>query len=113
MTIQRIPLPRGESSFGMRVMLERREYILEMHWNDRVGRWFLSLADSTGALIVTRAFTTGRPLLAGVVDARRPPGELIALDTARMDTPIGLTELGTRGVLDYLEAADVAAAVGS
>lgn len=113
MTIQRIPIPRSAASFTMRVMLERREYVLAMRWNARAGRWFMSIADSSGVLIATRPLTTNRPLLSGVVDARRPPGELVVLDTARLDTPIGLGELGTRAVLDYLEAADVAAMIAA
>lgn len=113
MTIQRIPLPQGEFSFTQRVMLEQREYILDFNWNGRAGRWFFALSDSAGRLIVTRPLVTNRPLLSGVVDDRRPPGDLVALDTSRSDAPVGLAELGTRVALDYLEASDVAAMIAA
>jgi hypothetical protein len=113
MTILRIPLPKGVPSFSQRVMLEQLEYIFDVHWNERAERWYLQLYDSTGELITTRKVIANWPLLNGLVHESRPPGELIALDTQQLTTPIGLYDLGDRVVLDYLEASDVAELLGS
>lgn len=113
MTILRIPLPKGVPSFSQRVMLEQAEYRFDLHWNERDERWYLQLYDSTGELIVTRKVIANWPILRGVVHESRPPGELIAVDTQNLTTPIGLYDFGDRVVLDYLEAADVAELVGS
>ena len=113
MTILRIPLPKGVPSFSQRVMLEQLEYIFDLHWNQRDERWYLQLYDSTGELITTRKVIANWPLLNGVVHESRPAGELIALDTQQLGTPIGLYDFGERVALTYLEAADVAELVGS
>lgn len=108
MTILRIPVPKGAPSFSQRVMLEQLEYVLDLHWNQRAERWFLQLSDSTGELITARQIAPNWPILHGLVHDKRPPGELVALDSMRLGTPIGLYDWGDRVVLDYLEAADVA-----
>jgi hypothetical protein len=92
-------------------MLEQVEYVLAMRWNDRAGRWFFELSDSTGALITARKVVPNWPLLFGLVQGTRPPGELIAVDTLQLDTPIGFDDWGDRVALNYFDAAEVAALV--
>lgn len=111
MTILRIPVPKGVPSFSERVMLDKQQYTVDMHWNERAQRWYLQLYDSTGALIVTRKITPNWPLLGGLVHDARPPGELMAVDAQQLGTPIGLYDWDERVVLDYIEAADVAALI--
>lgn len=113
MTILRIPLPKGVPSFSQRVMLEQREYVFDLHWNERDERWYLQLYDSTGELIATRKLLANWPLLNGLVHESRPPGELMAVDTQQFGTAIGLYDLGDRITLSYIEAADLAELVGS
>jgi len=108
MTIQAIPTPKGVPSFTMRVTLEQVEYRLDFSWNERAERWFFQLYTSGGELIVSRKVIPNWPLLRELVHTDRPPGELIALDSTQLRTPIGLNDWGDRIVLDYLEAADVA-----
>ena len=108
MTIVRIPMPQGVPAFSQRVMLERVAYVFDFHWNDRAARWFFELRDSTLELITSRPVLPNWPLLSTLVHSKRPPGELIALDTQALGTPIGLNDWGERVVLDYLEASDVA-----
>jgi hypothetical protein len=104
----RIPTPTGMPSFTMRVTLEQVEYRFDFAWNERAERWFMQLYTSAGDLITSRKVIPNWPLLRGLVHADRPPGELVALDTSDLRTPIGLNDWGDRVVLDYLEASDVA-----
>lgn len=113
MTILRVPLPKGVPAFEQRVMLEQVEYVLQCRWNERAQRWFFELRDSARGLITSASLLPNWPLLGGLVHQARPPGELVAVDTQMLDTPIGLNDLGDRIVLEYIEAADVAELAGS
>jgi hypothetical protein len=112
-TVLRIPTPKGVPSFQMRVNLEQVQYQVELSWNERAERWFMLLRTSAGDLITSRKVIPNWPLLRGLVHADRPPGELFAIDAAKLGTPIGLNDWGERVVLDYFEASDVAELVAA
>lgn len=98
--IYTIPLPTGVPWFDLRVSLDAREYVISLQWNARAATWCIAIGDRSGALIVTRKLTLGYPLLTGVIDPRRPAGELLA--AARFGVgPAGIGDLGHRVVLAY------------
>lgn len=101
--------PAGAARWVQTTALDGTEYQLTFDWIGRLGRWCLHLADGDGVPIRTGAILNagGRPLR-GLVDARRPPGELLVVDrTGRLDADPGLDDLGSRFALVYADAAEL------
>jgi hypothetical protein len=95
-------------NFTHRTVLDGREYLLKFRWNGRAGKWYLSLYDQDESPIYEGIkLVVNFPLLgARVVDERRPPGELMALDPSSDRDP-GLYDLGTRVILQYIDAENI------
>lgn len=112
MAILTIPCaPGGQTTWSQTTALDGREYLLTFRWSQRAGRWSLDLADESGSMIVAgRVLAPSLRLLRGVVDSRRPAGDLVLVDQrgARegLDDPT-FTSLGDRHVLLYLDGADL------
>jgi len=102
--------PGGVATWTQRTALDGRDYVLAFRWNQRAGAWTLDLADQDGAAILLgRTLVAGYPLLKGVTDTRRPPGELAVLDAFGLDDlDPAFSDLGTRFVLVYVTAAELA-----
>ena len=117
-----IPLVPDVENYTQRTALDGREYLLSLAWNRRDERWRLSISDAGGTPIALgRVLTAGMSLLFRVRDARRPPGQLMVVDTqARSDGALdlqkaadpALSDLGSRVVLVYLDADEVASLTG-
>jgi hypothetical protein len=106
-----IPTLAGVARYSQRTILDGREYVLSFAWNSRVGKWSLSVADAKGVPIVQGIrIVCGLPLLRLLTDQRSPPGDLIALDRTGEGDP-GFNDLGTRVVLQYIEASSLDTAV--
>ena len=101
--------PNGASAWTQRTALDGRDYVLSFDWNGRMGRWMFSLADASGAAIRSGMILhVNTRLLRGVVDTRRPPGELAVLDArGRNDAEPGFADLGARFQIVYLTAAEL------
>jgi hypothetical protein len=104
-----IPTLAGVPRYSQRTVLDGREYVLSFAWNDRAGAWSLSVADALGVPIVDGVrINVGLPLFRLVTDPRCFPGDVIAVDREGLGDP-SLNDLGTRVLLFYLEASDLAA----
>lgn len=113
MTLHRFPFPRGEENAHcvQRTTLDGRDYIVRADYNQRESRWYLSLHDQTDDPILSgKAVVVGWDLLRLVVDERRPPGRLYALDYSGTGHDPGLDEIGPglRVELVYADADEVA-----
>lgn len=98
----------GQSNWRQRTVIEGRDYVLRFDWNQRNGSFYLSIADQDGSAIATGIkLVTDWPLLFGVVDARRPPGELMIIDEKGEGLDPSFSELGTRFSLVYFTAAEM------
>lgn len=65
------------------VQLDGRTYLFTISWNGRRGLWSMTISDSADAPIVAGAFLAeGSTPLAGCVDARRPPGEIVIVTSS-------------------------------
>lgn len=110
MAVRTINLSPGVPNTRQRVVLDGREYVLALRWSQREARFYLDLADATGApLISAMKLLPGWPLLyrhRGIDGV--PPGELMVLDPRPTPAPPGLDELGDVMQLAYIDAADVA-----
>lgn len=103
--------PAGVSHWTQRTTLDGVDFLLTFDWNQRNGQWSLTIADQDGADIVSGAVlvTRGHPLQ-GVIDTRRPAGDLAVVDaTGANDVDPGFADLGSRFLLVYLTAAEIAA----
>lgn len=106
--------PGGVSSWTQLSAFDGVTFLLTFRWNQRDGHWYLSIADGDGVAIRSgMMLATNEPLLRGCVDANRPAGELIIVDTTgASDLDPGFDDLGAVGarfVLMYVTAAEMAA----
>lgn len=100
MAIVQIPTRTDSDNYTLTVTLEGTAYDLTLEWSYRASCWTLSIAGVVDGLAVR----VGYPLLVGVPTAGRPPGDLVAFDTAGQDLDPGLTDLGARVLLLYQES---------
>jgi hypothetical protein len=105
----------GTARWTQRTSIAGRDYELTFDWNERAGRWSLSIADQDGDPLATGVvLVTSYPLLRGVIDPRRPPGDLAVVDTTGAnDLEPGFTDLGARFVLAYFDPGEIAAQLGA
>ena len=104
-------VPGGVSRWSQRTALDGRDYVLTFDWCQRDGHWRLDIADADGVAIVSGVtlVTRGHPL-AGVIDTRRPAGDLVVVDaTGANDLDPGFADLGARFRLVYFTAAELRA----
>lgn len=106
--------PAGASSWSQITALDGVSFSLTFRWSQRAGSWLLDVADAEGVAIRSGlALVAGQPLLRGVIDTRRPAGELVVVDTSGAnDVDPGFAEIGGPGarfVLMYVTAAEMAA----
>lgn len=103
-----LPVRSDVVAFSFETDLEGRSFSFEFRWNARAGLWFVSIADATGAPVVTgRAVVLGSDLRGSGVDPRRPPGAVLAVDTDGESRDPGRYDLGGRVLICYVESAEV------
>lgn len=92
-----IPGGDGRAFFEQRVKLDGREYFLTTKWNQREGRWYISLFDNVQEPIVESIkLVSNWPLLRYYkFDPRTPPGELFAMDRTGDGSPPGFDDVGS------------------
>lgn len=110
MALHVLPLRGGEfANHSIRVQLEEQRYELVFRWNQRSSAWFLTILDDEGAVILgSRRVLPGFPLVAYY--AYLPAlqfGELLPVDTATEGIEPGLTELGGRVKVVYVDEGGV------
>lgn len=102
-------VPAGQSEWTQVTALDGRSYQITFRWSQRDGHWYLDLADATGSPIRSGMLLgAGARLLTGCLDTRRPPGELVVVDTAgTLDVDPGFADLGERFLVAYADAAEL------
>lgn len=106
----RIPCePATAARWTQRTNLAGREYLFGFDWNERTGRWSLTLSDQDGEVIAAGLIlATGARLLRGVVGMARPPGEIVVVDTQGLnDLDPGFLDLGSRFALVYFDPGEI------
>jgi hypothetical protein len=99
----------GEAHVEQRITLSGRDYVLRFDWSQRDGHWFLGIYDPAGIAIITGLkLVANWRLLRGRLEALRPPGELVVVDTIEPAIDPGFGDLGVRHTLNYLEPGEVA-----
>lgn len=106
---RRIPVTSDSPIYQQLTTLDGQDYNLTFHYNSRDFSWYLDIADLQRVPILTGIrLVVDWDLLRRCVDARRPPGILIANDLSGAGLDPGPDDLGTRVELLYFEAAEVA-----
>lgn len=107
-----IPILEGATVFEQRMQLDGEYHTLTLRWNDRAERWYMDIGDGEGVRTASGiALVAGVPLTAHLhATAGVPPGVFFCIDTADEGLDPGLTDLGVRMQLVYLEVADTEAA---
>ena len=103
-------VPAGQSRWSQVTALDGVDLTLTFRWSQREGHWLLDVADADGVAIRSGlCLVPSLPLLRGVIDARRPAGELVVFDTTGAnDVDPGFADLGARFRLMYVTAAELA-----
>lgn len=96
-----------ESNYTQTVALDGAEYDLKLRWNQRDGRWYLSLSKDGSRILSGVRVVSNWDLSPVGRSLPWPPGVLFAADMTGIGTDPGLAELGERVVLAYFEEADV------
>jgi hypothetical protein len=100
-------VPSGVSNWVQRTALGGRDYQLTFLWAQRSGSWTLLLADQDAVLITVLKLVPSWRLLQRCVDPRRPPGELMLIDTQGAGQDPGFSGLGDRWQLVYLDPSEL------
>jgi len=96
-----------ESDYKQIVPLSGVDYEVALRWNGRDRRWFFSLSAMTGEKIISgQRVVANWPLTYPGKDLPYPPGIIMAMGSEENGTDPGLSELGERVVLMYLEDFD-------
>lgn len=107
MAIRRIPL-RGSSTtptVRQRVNLDGIDYLFELQWNGREGRWYMHFFDADASPIALGIkLVANARLLRRTTDSRRPPGEFRMIDVSGQGIDPELDDLNTRCILLYQDA---------
>ncbi len=104
----KIPVRCDLPAYEFQIELEKKIYFMEFNWNDRVGKWFMSLKDQDQSDIVRGIkLITAWPLLYKFRDTRLPAGTLFISDTKNENKDPGVDELGRRHILFYRESTTV------
>ncbi len=107
-----IPITADEPHQRFEVDLEGATFVLVLDWNQREGFWYASLELPDGTqLLDGRKVVLGVPMFRRLTDPRRPPGDLVFIDTSGADLEAGRLDLGTRVVAVYLDRADIDALI--
>lgn len=103
-----IPLPQAVPHFDLTVTLDGVAFTIEFRWNQRALAWFVLLYTAERELIFgSRKLVTDWSLWRQSRDARRPAGNLIAVDTTNANADAGLNDLGTRVQVLYFAAGEL------
>jgi hypothetical protein len=101
-------LTDGTPWYDFSIDLDGRTFLLEFHWNARDVAWYLTIYDQDENLLLAgRKLVLDFPLLARFMNPMLPAGEFFVVDTSAANEPPGLTDLGSRVVLLYVEQADL------
>lgn len=97
-----LPLRNDLMHYSFECRLDNNSYGFEFWWNERAQIWFMSVFASDGTPIATGLrMIVGFPLMSRCRKEERPPGVLLAVDTAGRHEEPGVSDLGARVQLIY------------
>lgn len=104
MATLKLPCANSLPWYNFTLSLSGARYIFEMQFNTRSDRYYLSLYDAGGQVIVLGVpLLTGRALLDQYRTRPVPPGSLFVVDTTGQEQPPTLGSFATTHALLYVE----------
>lgn len=104
MSFQLLPVTSDSPNYKFEIDLDKISYFFSFQWNDRFGRWMMSIFNaSQKPLIEGVPIVLNSPLYRQYSIPGLPPGDLFAYDPAGDDTEPGRNDLGNRVRLCYVE----------
>jgi hypothetical protein len=97
----------GSQRYSLRLSLGGIVFAFELKWNPRDASWALAVSDASGNLLLSKKICVGVPMAWRYANASLPRGEFLAVDTSGAQIDPGLTELGSRVLLTFTDAADI------
>lgn len=100
---QVLPLVPAEPSYRRSTTLGETQYLLDVHWNERAGAWYMDILASdetrirSGIKIVLGALLGGQSVAPGF-----PDGILVAKDKSGQGRDAGYDDLGERVVVLFI-----------
>jgi hypothetical protein len=109
--MQVLPLVPGVASYRVATTLGDVGYVFDASWNSRDQAWYLDAyeADGVTAIFYGVKIVLGANL--GRIHRHRlvTDGALVAVDTSRQQADAGFADLGTRVIVVYIPALEIAA----
>lgn len=103
-TYFQIPTDKNLPRYVMRVALSKVTYTLQMAYNTRADRWFLSIMDTIGAPILMGVpLLVMRNVLGPYTTLALPPGQLVTLDYSGKNQDPTLSSFLVDHVLAYID----------
>jgi hypothetical protein len=100
-----LPLVPSTPNYRVSTTLDGVQYVLDVRWNGRSGVWYLDIRDvDEDPIAMGIAVVLGSALGIRTVDARFPPGALIAADMSGEGRDAGFDDLGDRVKVFYYSA---------
>lgn len=104
-----IPLRNDVPHYSIEVELDGSLFTLTLLWNVINLSWYLSIDDSDGNRLVSGVrLVDSLPLAGRLKDARMPAGTLVMQDTVGENRDAFFADLGTRCLLLYYTADEIA-----
>lgn len=103
-----LPLVPSVPNYRVSTTLDERQYVLDIRWNTRAGKWVMDVLTDEAQPI-----RTGLHLVLGAMyvssDPRWPAGLFVAADLSGEGREATLDDMGTRVVVFFYTAAEIAA----
>jgi hypothetical protein len=104
-----LPIDAAAPHYQIGTSIDGAQYVLEVRWNQRDEAWYLDILDEDEDPIAHGIkIVLGSVLGKRCVDPRMPAGALIAADLSGAGLDATLDDLGTRVVVYYYSADEVA-----
>lgn len=101
-----IPTRGDIGAYFFRITLDLEVFSLSFQFNDREGRWYMSIADQAGNPVRSGLkLVSNFPVTARIADPAGPNGEIMALDTTGQGLDAAFADLGSRVLVTYEEEA--------
>ena len=108
MAYQEVPVTSDPPAYDYQIELDGRIYELGFHYNARMLRWFMSIADADGVVILSAIpLLAGPPIINRFKNPALPPGEFLVFDTTGKNISPEQDDLGSRVQLLYIPVADL------
>jgi hypothetical protein len=104
-----LPLVPSIPNYRVSTQLGETQYILDVRWNTRAASWYMDIRTEDDELIrAGMRLVLGARHGARITDTRFPAGFITAEDTSGTHSEAGLDDMGTRVVVNWYSAEELA-----